>query len=118
LVIKKHSQKKELELKLKEAKKRKKEKFALKLKAMEEISEKEKNKWKNFNTKLAAKTWKGVVKKSKFETPDDHELKIGVGTNSASNRLKNGTGSFTSHNSSATAASKLISKSKTNANFD
>jgi hypothetical protein len=44
--------KKELELKLREAKKRKKEKFALKLKAMEEISEKEKNKWKSFNTKV------------------------------------------------------------------
>ena len=43
---------KELELKLKEAKKRKKEKFALKIKAMEEISEKEKNKWKNFNSKV------------------------------------------------------------------
>jgi hypothetical protein len=44
---------KELEQKLKEAKKRKKEKFALKLKAMEELSEKEKNKWKSFNTKVS-----------------------------------------------------------------
>lgn len=44
--------KKELELKLKEAKKRKKEKFAQKIKAMEEISEKEKNKWKSFNNKV------------------------------------------------------------------
>lgn len=43
---------KELELKLKEARKRKKEKFAQKLKAMEELSEKEKNKWKSFNTKV------------------------------------------------------------------
>jgi hypothetical protein len=44
--------KKELELKLKEAKKRKKEKFAQKIKAMEEISEKEKNKWKSFNNRV------------------------------------------------------------------
>jgi hypothetical protein len=47
-----YSLRKELEQKLKDAKKRKKEKFALKLKAMEEISEKEKNKWKNFNSKV------------------------------------------------------------------
>ena len=43
---------KELELKLREAKKRKKEKYANKIKAMEEISEKEKNKWKSFNNKV------------------------------------------------------------------
>ena len=46
------SNRKELEVKLREAKKRKKEKFTLKLKALEELSEKEKNKWKNFNTKV------------------------------------------------------------------
>lgn len=39
-------------MKLKEAKKKKREKYAEKIKAMEEISEKEKNKWKNFNTKV------------------------------------------------------------------
>lgn len=44
---------KELELKIREAKKLKKEKYALKIKAMEEISEKEKNKWKNFNSKVS-----------------------------------------------------------------
>ena len=43
---------KELELKLREAKKRKKEKFAAKIKAQEEISEKGKNQWKNFNSKV------------------------------------------------------------------
>lgn len=48
----KHFYRKELEQKLKEAKKRKKEKFALKLKAMDEMHEKEKNKWKNFNSKV------------------------------------------------------------------
>lgn len=75
--------KKELEAKLRESKKRKREKRAQKLKELEEFSEKEKNKWKTFNTKLATKTWKGVVKKNKFELPSHHENKIGVGTNSA-----------------------------------
>lgn len=106
--------KKELELKLKEAKKRKKEKFAQKIKAMEEISEKEKNKWKSFNNKLSAKTWKGVVKKNKFETPDDHESKIGVGTNSLSNRLVSATGTIllppAANSASAAASASLVSK--------
>jgi hypothetical protein len=31
--------------------------------------------------KLASKTWKGVVKKNKFELPSHHENKIGVGAN-------------------------------------
>jgi len=101
--------KKELELKLREAKKRKKEKFALKIKAMEEISEKEKNKWKNFNTKLSSKTWKGVVKKNKFETPDNHENKIGVGTNSLSNRVITANGTVLPTNSSASASAALAS---------
>lgn len=104
--------KKELELKLKEAKKRKKEKFVQKIKAMDEISEKEKNKWKNFNTKLSAKTWKGVVRKNKFETPDDHESKIGVGTNSLSNRLVSATGTILlppSASTSAAASASLVS---------
>lgn len=73
--------KKELELKLREAKKKKKEKFLEKIKAQEEISEKQKNSWKNFNTKLAGKTWKGVVKKNKFVVPENHESRIGVGVN-------------------------------------
>lgn len=42
----------ELEQKLREAKKRKREKRAVKLKELEDISEKEKNKWKSFNTKV------------------------------------------------------------------
>ena len=44
--------KKELELKLKEAKKRKKEKFAQKIKLMDELSEREKNRWKSFNSRV------------------------------------------------------------------
>lgn len=101
--------KKELELKLREAKKRKKEKFALKIKAQEEISEKEKNKWKNFNSKLSSKTWKGVVRKNKFVVPDNHENKIGVGTNSLSNRVITANGTIMGQNSSATASAALVS---------
>lgn len=122
--------KKELELKLKDAKKRKKEKFAQKIKMMDELSEREKNRWKSFNNKvsfilkfievtlinllfkLASKTWKGVVTKNKFETPADHESKIGVGTNSLSNRLLSVTGSILlapSANTSAAASASLVS---------
>jgi survival of motor neuron-related-splicing factor 30 len=114
--------KKELELKLKEAKKRKKEKFVAKLKAMEEVSEKEKNKWKSFNNKLSSKTWKGVISKNKYETPIDHESKIGVGTNSLSNRLMSATGSIVlppGANKSAAASASLVSKlSKTSQNYN
>jgi hypothetical protein len=63
---------------------------------------------------LASKTWKGVVKKNKFETREDHESKVGVGTNSANNRLKSSTGVIlptTAINSSASAAAS-VSKSK------
>jgi len=101
--------KKELELKLKEAKKRKKEKFALKLKAMDEISEKEKNKWKSFNSKLSSKTWKGVVKKNKFETREDHENKIGVGTNSSLNRVVAANGTILPTNNAVSAAAASAS---------
>jgi len=103
--------KKELEVKLREAKKRKKEKFAAKIKAMDEISEKEKNKWKNFNTKLSSKTWKGVVKKNKFVVPDNHENKIGVGTNSLTNRIVTANGTIMAQNSSASASAALVSSS-------
>lgn len=98
---------------MREAKKRKREKFAEKLKVMDEISEKEKNKWKNFNTKLASKTWKGVVKKSKFEIPSDHENKIGVGTNSLLNRPTSVSGVVlpTNTNSSAQASANTASTS-------
>lgn len=51
------------------------------MKALEEASEKDKNKWKSFNDKLSSRTWKGVVKKNKFELPEHHENKIGVGAN-------------------------------------
>ena len=88
---------------MREAKKRKREKFAAKIKTMDEISEKEKNKWKSFNTKLASKTWKGVVKKSKFEIPSDHENKIGVGTNSLLNRPVSATGALLPSNPKSSA---------------
>ena len=59
--------------------------------------------------KLSSKTWKGVVKKNKFETPDDHENKIGVGTNSSLNRIVSANGTIlpttNSSVSSAAAAS-------------
>jgi hypothetical protein len=42
-----------LEQKLRETKKRKREKWTEKLKALDEVSEKEKNKWKSFNTKVS-----------------------------------------------------------------
>ena len=96
---------------MREAKKRKKEKFAAKIKAMDEISEKEKNKWKNFNTKLSSKTWKGVVKKNKFVVPDNHENKIGVGTNSLTNRIVTANGTIMAQNSSASASAALVSSS-------
>jgi hypothetical protein len=38
-------------------KKKKREKFAAKLKEQEDISEKEKNKWKNFNSKVNFNTF-------------------------------------------------------------
>lgn len=88
---------------MREAKKRKREKFAAKIKAMDEISEKEKNKWKSFNTKLSSKTWKGVVKKSKYEIPSDHENKIGVGTNSLLNRPVSAAGIILPSNSNTSA---------------
>ncbi len=79
--VKKPISKKELELKLREAKKRKKEKFEEKIKAQTAISEKQKSNWQSFNSKLSAKTWKGVVKKNKFVVPENHELRVGVGIN-------------------------------------
>ena len=102
---------KELELKIREAKKRKKEKFALKIKAMEELSEKEKNKWKSFNSKLQTKTWKGVVKKNKYDLPENHENKIGVGTNSATNRIITPNGTVLPTNTSASASAAMSSAS-------
>lgn len=104
--------KKELELKLREAKKRKKEKFAAKIKAQEEISEKGKNQWKNFNSKLSSKTWKGVVSKNKFVVPDNHESKIGVGTNSLTNRAVSANGTVLSSNSSSSAAAAHVSSAR------
>ena len=54
-VAKKTYTRKELELKIREAKKRKKEKYAQKLKDIEDMREKEKNKWKSFNQKVREK---------------------------------------------------------------
>jgi hypothetical protein len=79
--VKKPISKKELELKLREAKKRKKEKFEEKIKTQTAISEKQKSNWQSFNSKLSAKTWKGVVRKNKFVVPENHELRVGVGIN-------------------------------------
>ena len=59
--------------------------------------------------KLSSKTWKGVVKKNKFETPDNHENKIGVGTNSLSNRVITANGTVLPSNSSASASAALAS---------
>lgn len=109
---KKSFTKKELELKIREAKKRKREKYALKVKAMEEISERDKNKWKSFNTKLASKTWKGVVKKNKFDLPEYHENKTGVGANSITNRIITPSGTIlpgTSNSSASASAAALQS---------
>lgn len=63
--------------------------------------------------KLAGKTWKGVVKKNKFDLPDDHENKIGVGTNSLTNRSVSASGIVlpTNTNSSASAAATSLSSS-------
>lgn len=47
--------KKELETKLKEKRKEKKEKFQEKIKIQEQISEKSKNNWKDFNSKVSLK---------------------------------------------------------------
>lgn len=64
-----------------------------------------------FKFKLSSKTWKGVVKKNKFDTPEDHENKIGVGTNSLLNRTVSASGIVlpTSTNSSASAAASTLS---------
>lgn len=110
--LKKAFTKKELELKLREAKKRKKEKFAAKIKAQEEISEKSKNQWKSFNSKLSSKTWKGVVSKNKFVVPDHHENKIGVGTNSLTNRVVSANGTILPSNSSASASAAHVSSAR------
>jgi len=112
-VNKKPFSKKEMDLRLREMKKVKKEKYAQKIKAQEEVSEKGKNKWKSFNSKLSSKTWKGVVKKNKYETSDDHESKIGVGTNSASNRLKSAAGTLLPQpNTSSAQLSTLLTNFK------
>ena len=60
-------------------------------------------------SKLSSKTWKGVVKKNKFETRDDHENKIGVGTNSAANRIVSANGTILPTNSAASAAQAAAS---------
>lgn len=103
--------KKELELKLREAKKKKKEKFEEKIRLQTAISEKQKNNWQNFNSKLSAKTWKGVVKKNKFVVPENHESRVGVGINSANNRVVTANGTILAQSSSASASAALVSSS-------
>jgi len=105
--------KKELESRIREAKKKKKEKYAAKIKEMDDVSEKDKNRWKNFNSKLQSKTWKGVVKKNKFDIPVDHENKIGVGTNAATNRIITANGTILPINTSATASASILNSSLT-----
>ena len=109
--------KKELENKLKEARKRKKEKFSLKMKALEEQGEKGKNKWQSFNTKLASKTWKGVVKKNKFDLPEYHENKVGVGANSLQNRVITPGGTLVTGASSSKAAATAQKASQKSGGF-
>ena len=65
--------------------------------------------------KLQSKTWKGVVKKNKFDLPENHENKIGVGTNSATNRIVTPNGTVLPNTASASAsalgAARHVSKS-------
>lgn len=104
--------KKELETRLKEKRKEKKEKFQEKIKIQEQISEKSKNNWKDFNSKLKSKTWKGVVSKNKFVVPDDHENKVGVGTNASTNRVVTANGTLVASQTSAAASAALINSAK------
>ncbi len=60
-VLKLECFRKELELKLREAKKRKREKYEEKIKTLEELSEKDKNKWKTFNNKVTRCYMRPVV---------------------------------------------------------
>lgn len=103
--------KKELEVKLREMKKKKKEKFEAKIKAQVAVSEKQKNNWQSFNNKLSGRTWKGVVKKNKFVVPENHESRIGVGINSATNRVVSANGTILAQSSSASASAALVSSS-------
>ena len=104
--------KKELEAKLKEKRKEKKEKFQEKIKMQEQISEKSKNNWKDFNSKLSAKTWKGVVSKNKFVVPDNHENKVGVGTNASTNRVVTANGTLVASQTSAATSAALLNSAK------
>lgn len=53
-----------------------------------------------------------MVKKNKFETPDNHENKIGVGTNSLTNRVVAANGTILPANTSAAASASIQSSSK------
>ncbi len=112
------------------------------MKTLEELGEKEKNKWQSFNTKvfennvrnkfpnftkfyvelifskLSSKTWKGVVKKNKFDLPEHHENKVGVGSNSLTNRVITPGGNLVSKPySSASASAANIARHKSGSSF-
>lgn len=57
--------------------------------------------------KLSSKTWKGVVKKNKFDLPADHENKIGVGTNSLTYRAVSANGTILPTSNTAASAAAL-----------
>lgn len=63
-----------------EQKKKKQQKKLQRLKVMEDEREKEKSKWRDFNSKAFSKNKKGHVKKSIFATPDNVNGRVGVGT--------------------------------------
>lgn len=60
--------KRELEQRLRELKRRKRDKKLAKQKEFDEAHEKDKKRWTDFNSKLASRTWKGVVSKSMVKT--------------------------------------------------
>lgn len=62
-----------------EYKKRRQQKKAERQKMLEELHEKDKQKWQNFNSKNL-KSKKGFVRKSIFSSPDTVDGKVGVGT--------------------------------------
>ncbi|PIK51396.1 putative survival of motor neuron-related-splicing factor 30-like [Apostichopus japonicus] len=72
------SKKQQLE-KEREYKKRRQQKKADRQKNLEELHEKDKKKWQNFNTKNV-KNKKGFVRKSIFSSPETVDGKVGVGT--------------------------------------
>jgi len=64
----------------KEKRRLKAQKKAQRLKQIEEDKESDKRKWKEFATKAAAKSMKGVKRESIFASPDTTKGRVGVGT--------------------------------------